>query len=119
MKDTLEFKIKGNTYVLKFPNVGGYKQIQINKQILSGHTYKGLTQTPYEGSQIAADIVDIEALFSVIAPEKFFKDLECDSVSEMGMLDLKELRKAYREQVVPWWNEIEKALSLYEEDSEK
>lgn len=119
MQETLEFKIKGNSYTLKFPNVGGYKQVQINKQLLSGHTYKSLAQTMYVGSQIAADIVDIEAVFSVIAPEKFFKDLECNSISEMGILDLGELRKAYREQVVPWWNEIERALSLYDENPEK
>lgn len=120
MQDSLIFKVKGNQYNLKFPNVGGYKQIQINKQLLSNNTYKSLIQTvEHVGSQFAADMIDIEATLLVIAPEQFFKDLQSKSISEMGLVDFNELRTAYIEQIVPWWNNIEKALSLYGSDEKE
>lgn len=119
MQDSLIFKVKGNQYNLKFPNVGGYKQIQINKQLLSNNTYKSLIQTNHSGSQFAADMVDIEATLLVIAPEQLFKDLQSKSISEMDIVDFNELRTAYIEQIVPWWNNIEKALSLYGSDEKE
>lgn len=112
MQDSIIFKIKGFSYNMKFPNVGGYRQIQVNKQLLSNNTYKSLIETIHTGSQFAADMIDIESTLNVIAPEQFFKDLNSKSISEMGLVDFNELRTAYIEQIVPWWKEIEKALSL-------
>jgi hypothetical protein len=116
MQDLLIFKVKGFSYNFKFPNVGGYRQIQVNKQLLSNNTYKSLIQTSHNGSQLAADMVDIEATLSVIAPDQFFKDLPSESISGLGLLDFNELRTAYIDQIVPWWNAIEKALSLNEDE---
>lgn len=116
MQETILFKLKGNQYNLKFPNVGGYKQIQVNKQLLTNNTYQSMIQTYNKESQLACDVVDIEATLTVIAPEQFFKDLGTKSISELGMLDFNELRKEYIGQILPWWREIEQALSLQNEE---
>ena len=113
MQDSLIFKLKGNNYNLKFPNVGNYRQIQVNKHLLSNNTYKSLIATGQSSNQYASDMIDIEATLLVLAPEQFFKDLGSKSISDMGIYDFGELRKEYIEQIAPWWNSIEKALGLY------
>lgn len=115
MQETLEFNIKGNSYTLKFPNVGDFRKIESLKQVLSNGMYSQLVGTMTKQSQHAADIVDIEAMFTVLAPEMIEKELESRSFGSLGMKDFQELHTAYMEQVIPWWNDNLKAIGLRDE----
>ena len=107
--ENLSFKLKGNEYSLKFPTVGGYRRIQSLKQVLSSNTYSSLISTGTHEAQDAADMIDIEATLTVLCP-RIIEDLKCSSFEDLGLVDYIELRKAYAEQVSPWWNNILKVI---------
>lgn len=115
MEENLVFNLKENTYNLKFPNVGEFRRIESLKQALSSGTYSSLVKTTTSAAQSAADIIDIEATLTVLCPELFEKDLTSKSFEELGMKDFEELRKAYFDQITPWWNNNLKAIGLMSE----
>ena len=57
----------------------------------------------------ALDMIDVEAYFMILCPE-IIKDLKSDSFSDLGILDFKELKDLFKNEFIPWWNEIEKLL---------
>ena len=107
----MNFKIKGNEYLLKFPNVGNFRRIESLKQALSNGMYASMVGTYTDAAQSAADMIDIESYFSVLCPD-LLKDFKCESFSDLGLKDFMELQNAYKEQFVPWWNEIMKEVGL-------
>lgn len=110
MNKQIVFAVKGNNYTIKFPNVGQFQSIESIKQVLSRGMYLALVQTNTISANNALDMIDIEAYLSVLCPE-LIKDLKCDKFSDLGLEDYMELKKAYDEQFVPWWNEILKLIS--------
>lgn len=106
----LNFTVKGQTFEIKFPNVGEYRRIEVLKQSLSGGQYYSMLASGLDASYEALDIIDIESYFSILCPKLLEAINEkAGSFSELGMLDFEELKSAYKEQFVPWW---EKILSL-------
>jgi hypothetical protein len=105
----LTFRLKGNEYFIEFPRVGEYRRIETLKQSLSLNTYGSMVRSMTAAAEEALDMIDMEAYFSVMCP-KLIEDLKCDSFSDLGLLDYKELKREYQEKFVPWWNDIQKLL---------
>lgn len=114
MVKNLVFKLKGNEYNLKFPNVGEFKRIQALKEVLSSGMYSAMSKSVDNEVNYATDMIHIEATLKVLEP-KIFKDLKCSDFDDLAIEDYIELRKNYIEQVTPWWNECLKTLSLIKE----
>lgn len=109
MNEILNFEFKGKVYTIEYPNVGKYRQIEILKQSISMGQYGNLFRTMTRQSEESLDMVDMEAYFSTLCP-KMLRDLKIDTFNELSLIDCKILKKAYQEQFVPWWNEIEEML---------
>lgn len=109
MDENLIFTLKGRSYEMTFPRVGEYRTIEAMKQTLSLNTYGSMYRTMMVSSEEALDMVDMEAFFTVLCP-KIVKDLKCDSFAELGLKDYLEVKKVYKEKVLPWWAEIEQLL---------
>ena len=109
MNEILNFQFNNRNYPIEFPNIGKYRQIDILKQSLSLGQYGNLFRTMTIQSEETLDSIDMEAYFSILCP-KLIKDLKVDSFDDLPLLKYKELKKAYKEQFVKWWNEIEKML---------
>jgi len=110
----LEFKVKSNTYTIKFPNVGQIEDIECNKQLISKGMYASLMQMNTKAANDALDMIDMEAFFSILCPD-IVKDLKCDSFRDLGVVDYMELKKSYIDQFVPWWTKIQKILRPIDE----
>ena len=110
MQKNLVFNVKGNSYNIEFPTVGQFQTIESLKQVLSKGMYSSLIQTNTVSSNQALDMIDIESYLSVLCPD-LIKSLKCDSFSNLGVIDYLELKKAYDEQFVPWWNGLMSIIS--------
>jgi len=109
INENLNLVFKGKNYSFTFPKVGEYRSIEVLRQNLSLNTYSGLARAMLASSEEALTMIDIEAYLSILCPE-LIEYLKCDSFSELGLLDYKELRSLFKEEFIPWWNEIEKLL---------
>jgi hypothetical protein len=109
MDENLIFTLKGRSYEMTFPRVGEYRTIEAMKQTLSMNSYGSMYRTMMVSSEEALDMVDMEAFFTVLCP-KIITDLKCDSFAELGLKDYLEVKKVYKEKVLPWWKEIEQLL---------
>lgn len=109
MERQIVFKVKGMNYPIEFPNVGKFRKIEAMKQIISNGMYGQILSTGTLSSNEAADMIDIEAYFIVLCP-KLMEDLAPKSFEEMDIEDFGELKTAYQEQFIPWWNSILRIL---------
>jgi hypothetical protein len=106
----VELNVKGNNYVIEFPNVGLFQNIETMKQVLSKGMYSSLMSMGTVSSSEALDMIDMEAYFSILCP-KLIKDLKCDNFGELGLEDYMELKVIYRDNFIPWWSNILELLS--------
>ena len=102
---SVELNVKGNKYVINFPNVGEFQNIEAMKQVLSKGMYSSLMTTGTIGSYESLDMIDIESYMSILCP-KLIEDLKCDSFSKLGLDDYLELKDIYQKSFIPWWNSI-------------
>lgn len=107
--ENLVFVVNGNSYTIKFPNIGNYRTIEAMKQTLSANTYGSMSRSMLVTANEALDAIDMESYLSVLCP-KLIEDLKCASFSELSLLDYKMLRNEYKKQFLPWWNSIERLL---------
>ena len=110
MTESKEFSLKGNKYTIKFPTVGQFYQIEALKQVLGKGFYSSIVQTATMQSSYALDMIDIEATLTVLCPQ-FLKDLKIDSFQELGLIDYKEIHKAFMSQIAPFLKEVNELLS--------
>lgn len=109
MERELLFKVKGKTYPISFPNVGKFRKIETMKQIISNGMYGQLLGTGTLSSSQAVDMIDIESYFIVLCPT-LMEEIVPKSFEDLDIQDFTELKEAYFEQFVPWWNSILKLL---------
>lgn len=105
MEKLIVLRIKGNSYEIKFPNVGQFQQIESLKQVLSQGMYKELTGMNTISANEVLDMVDMESYLSVLSP-KLISDLKCKTFGELGLEDYMELKAVYSDDFIPWWNSI-------------
>lgn len=118
MDEILDFKFKGRVYMIEFPNVGKYRQIEILKQSISLGQYGNLFRTMTKQSEETLDMIDIESYLSTLCP-KLLKDLKIETFGDLSLSDSRSLKKEYQLQFVPWWNNIEKMLKPEDPSKEK
>lgn len=107
----LDFKFKGETFRIEFPNIGTYRKIEVLKQALSNGMYGQMERSQIASSNHALDMIDLEANLSVLAPELIKKIEGVDSIAELSLVHFNELKQAYMEQFVPYWEKIMKTIS--------
>lgn len=110
MTDTLIFKVKGKEYPINFPTVGQYYDIEASKQVLGKGFYNAIIQSNMKTALHAADMIDIEATLTILAPQ-LMEDLKCKSFKDLGIKDYLELRDAYEQQFIPWWEDVLKLFN--------
>lgn len=112
MNRQIELKVKSNSYVIEFPNVGKFQQIETMKQIISKGMYSSLLSMNTISSVEVLNMIDIESYLTVLVKDnQLMKDLKCSTFSDLGLEDYLELKKVYDETFVPWWSGIIKLLS--------
>lgn len=110
MTKNLFFEFRGKKFEIEFPNVGKYRSIENLKQTLSLGQYGDMFRSAINTSDEALTMIDIEAYFSILCPD-LLKLLKCESFSELGIVDYKELKESYIKQFIPWWKGIEELLN--------
>lgn len=103
-------KLKGKEYTIKFPNAGEYYRIETLKQSLGRGFYNTLLGNSTKAAQNALDIIDIEAVLTVMMPE-LVQDLKVESFSKLGLKDFVEIRKFYDKEIYPFLKEIQSILN--------
>lgn len=109
LNQSLKFKVAGKEYDVLFPKVGQIIDMDIQKSILSAGQYGNLMAMGLETSVFALDKIDIQAALQVLCPS-FFKDMKVSNIDELSIEDFNDLRKAYRDQFVPWYSDIIKLI---------
>lgn len=110
MVDSKIIKIRGIEYEIKFPNVGQYYNIETAKQSLGKGYYNVLLGNATKVAQDALDMIDIEATLTVLCP-KLLTDMKVAKFSELGIVDYKEIKKIYVEEVHPFLKEVSDLLN--------
>ena len=113
MLKSLNFELRGNSYKIEYPNVGQIRDIEALKAQLSNGYYLDIWKQGVNGA-FAADIIEIQATFSVLCP-RVLKDLYVDNVGDLVVKDMVDVIKAYKEQYIPFmeqWQEIINDLYL-------
>lgn len=110
MNKVVTLKINEKEYSFGFPTVGEFCQIETMKQMLSRGNYSIMLASPMTTTQVALDMIDIEATLTVMCPD-LIKDLKVDSISKLDIRDFKVIRKAYDNAVVPFFKEVMEALN--------
>lgn len=98
------FVVKGNKYVVKFPTIGQFLDIEARRMELSSGTYSLMLKSALISSQTALDMIDMAAQLSVLCPD-VIKDLKASSLLDLDIIDGRELLESYNEQLRPWMNE--------------
>lgn len=101
----LNFKVKDKSYIINVPTVGQYYDIEASKQVLGKGFYNSIIQSNMITASHAADMIDIESFLTILAPD-FIKDLIPKSFKDLGAEDYIELKNAYEEQFIPWWEDV-------------
>lgn len=118
MNEKTILKIGSKEYTVGFPTVGEFYQIEAMKQTLSRGNYTAMVTNPIASSQLALDMIDIEATLTVLCPD-LIKDLKVDSISKLDVRDFKVIRDAYNTAIVPFFKEMMSMLSGVASDEDK
>ena len=90
------------TYVVNLPNVGAFIDIENNKILFSQGRYSLMTKNNTFTNNLALDMIDTIATFTVIMPKEFHEGLAVSSLFDLDLKSIKSLVKAYKEQFHPW-----------------
>jgi len=100
--------VRENSYKISFPNVGQLIDIENMKSILSKGMYSNMENARTIDSQYALNMIDMEAYFSILAPE-LVEDLKVKSFRDLSIVDSVELQNIYAKKLVPFikeWRDI-------------
>lgn len=103
MTTELSLTVKGNNYTIKVPEIGHMIDIERLRMVLSGGYYFEMLKNNTFTSQESLMVIDIQSTFSILCPQ-LMEDLQCSDLKKLSATDYKELRKAYVDKFMPWWN---------------
>ena len=109
MNKSITFLLFGENRTIDYPNVGQLLEIESKKMMLSNGTYSELNKTNTTSSKYILDLVDAMAHFTVLIP-KLSKNLQVDTVYDLGGIESKEVVKAYNEHFRPWYDPFAEEL---------
>lgn len=115
---SLELKVKSNTYKIDDLRIGKFIDYERMKASLSGGMYGSMFRMGTLSGDEALTMIDIEAFFTVFCPQ-VLKDLKCESFKDLGLKDYKEIKTVYVEKIVPWYNQNVEVLSPKREQKEQ
>jgi hypothetical protein len=111
-------KIKGNSYVLKYPTVGQTIDIKVMENQLAKGTLKDcLVNGLYDDIDAYLAIKTI-AHVSVLIPA-LIKDLKVDNLLNIQFDDFQELVEVYNSEIFPWLEDWKKNFRKKQEENEK
>ena len=113
LDDKLTIKIEDQEFQISFPNVGQYKLIQSNKARLSYGGYDSMNQVKNIEMDMALNLIDAQATFSVLIP-----DLEKKltfNYNTLSMVKSKMITDAYLTQYYPWYSKLLKVINGIED----
>lgn len=110
MHNTLLIKLFGNDYTIKFPNAGQIIDIENLKVAITKGSYSTMAASAVgiPTQELALDLVDAIACFSVLIPElkSLLEEKDISSILEMDLKQAKEIRTVYNKKFWPWYKEI-------------
>lgn len=99
---SIQDKATTNTYVIRVPDGGQMLDIENMKAALTLY-YREMSDKGTVLSNLALDIVDMTAYFSILCPN-LIRDLHVP-ISKLSLPDILQLRQSFTEQFIPWWNQ--------------
>jgi len=109
LRTPLQLTIKDNTYHVKTPTAGQLWDVEEMKAVLANGRYGDVLNNRTVWAEYNLDNIDMFAYLSILVPQ-LMKDLAVNSWRELDPFDLAELKKAYKQQFVPWFEQFTKAL---------
>lgn len=101
-------EVCGQSYTIKFPNVGQFIDIRVKENQLSQGSLRDLLLGV--GNQIDAYLyITTFAHFVVLCPE-LIKDLKVDSLLDLSIVDFQELSNLFVKEIRPWISEVQESL---------
>jgi len=97
------------TFEIKFPTNGQLIDIETMKVTLSNGLYRQLVSANNVPANIALDLVDSIATFSILIPA-LKTHLKVDNILDLSPIETKDMVKAYKTQYFPWYSEWIKVL---------
>lgn len=101
LERTVEFKVKGNPYTMKFPTVGEFLDIESRRILFSSNTYSQMLRSQLKSSAAALDFTDMASIVTVLCP-KLIEDLKAKSVLDLDIFDCKELMTVWNSDIKAW-----------------
>lgn len=108
---TLKIVLQNNTIDIPFPSIGKIIDIETNKVAYSSGRYAQLIKGGIISSNVAVDLVEMAASFTVIIPD-FDKMFKLDSIFDMNPIEAQEFLKEYKEKFFPWYSEWLRILRI-------
>lgn len=119
LKTEIVVKILENNYVVKFPTVGQFIEIETRKSSLSKQQYRSMVVSGLPSANLALDFIDSIAVFTTLIPQ-LLKDLRVESMLELNPVAFKAVADQYRDVYIPWYKEWEDAIrGVVENKTEK
>jgi len=104
LKRSITIELQGNSFNIAFPNMGQIIDIETNKISYANGRYSQLINSNIISSNIAKDLVEMAATFTVLIPD-FQKIFKLNSIFELNPIDATEFVTVYKEEVFPWYSE--------------
>lgn len=104
--DQITIKVCGNSYDIKYPNIGQTIDIKTRELTISRGQMSELMflgSASVEEADVAIAVKTI-AFFQIACP-KLIDDLKVKSLMDLSVIDFLELRKAFIKQINPWLRE--------------
>lgn len=99
MSKILEIKFQESTFEIKFPNVGQLIDIETRKALMSSGQYNNMKKN----DSFIIPYIDILATFVILIPE-IVSLLRVESLFDLSLSELKELKNIYDKEYKPWYD---------------
>lgn len=109
MNRTTTLEVLNNSYTVDYPNTGNQIDIELLKAKISDGNYDTLRFSSNPLFQAQADVIDMIATFSVLAPQ-LKEDMNVKSFFELQEEETDVLMKVYTEQFIPWFIKIKTTI---------
>jgi hypothetical protein len=102
----LKINIQGNEFEIQFPNIGQLIDIETRKALISSGQYNNLKKS----DSFILPYIDILATFIILIPD-LVTLLRVESLFDLNLKELKELKNIYEKQYKPWYDAWDKELN--------
>lgn len=97
---TIDFKVRGNSYTMKFPTVHEFMDIESSRIVYSNNTYSQMIRSSLRSAGVALDMIDMASVLTNLCPA-LVKDLKVPILS-LDVFDAKELMTVWNTVIKIW-----------------